>query len=237
MNFLIIGLAFATFLSTFLGGSVAIKHKKYLPYFFAFAAGSLISVTFFDILPESLEIAQKAGIETRSIMTILVGSFFFYTVLEKYFLTHHHDDDHPHIMGPVGAGGLIIHSFLDGVSIGTAFQVGEKIGFIVALAVLFHDFTDGINTVSLMLKNNHHVDKAKLFLIADALAPVAGVLFTNLIRINEASLAMMLAFFAGEFIYIGASNLLPETHKHSAWKMISSMGFAILLIFALTSVL
>ncbi|MBI2545240.1 MAG: ZIP family metal transporter [Candidatus Aenigmarchaeota archaeon] len=239
MNWMIIALSFATFISTMIGGSLTIRFRKLLPYFFAFSSGSLIAVTFFDILPESLIIANSIGLPARYLFAVTVGAFLFYTILEKYFLTHHHHDDkdHPHIMGPVGAGGLIIHSFLDGVAIGAAFLVNPSIGLIIALAVIFHDFTDGSNTVTLMLKNKHHVKNAAMLLFLDALAPVVGVLSTNFISINESLLAMVLAFFAGEFIYIGASNLLPETHKHPPWNMILSMSLAIVLIFVLTSVL
>ena len=70
------------------------------------------------------------------------------------------------------------------------------------MAVIFHDFTDGINTVTLMLKNKQHVRKATIFLIMDALAPVLGVTVTSLIIINQTVLAIILAVFVGEFIYI-----------------------------------
>ena len=241
MNWLIVAVAFAALFSTLIGGLFAIRFRRALPYFFAFASGSLIAVTFFDILPESLQIADSSGIPLRNIMTLVVASFFFYSILEKFFLTHHgHEEDgneHGHIMGPIGAGGLVVHSFLDGVAIGVSFHISPSVGIIVALAILFHDFTDGINTVTLMLKNKHHVKDAMVFLILDALAPVAGVLITYFVNIQQSVLALILAVFAGEFLYIGASNLLPETHKHTAWKMILSMGLAILLIFALTSII
>ncbi|HKZ45255.1 MAG TPA: ZIP family metal transporter [archaeon] len=239
MNLIIIGLAFATFLSTLLGGAFAIKFKKVLPYFFAFAAGSLISVTFFDILPESLEVSASANLPARYLMITVVASFLFYSFLEKYFLTHHHKESegHGHIMGPIGAGSLVIHSFLDGIAIGAAYQIDSAVGLIVALAVIFHDFTDGINTVTLMLKNKHHVKNAMKFLVMDALAPVLGISLTLLISINQAILSLILAGFAGEFLYIGAVNLLPETYKYPNWKMFLSIIMGVLLILGLTSII
>ncbi len=107
----------------------------------------------------------------------------------------------------------------------------------MAFAVIFHDFTDGINTVSLMLKNKHSVGRARLFLIMGSLSPALGILLTSFVTLSESTLAIILAVFAGEFIYIGAANLLPETHKHTPWKMIVSMGSAIVLIFVLTSII
>ncbi|NYZ78859.1 ZIP family metal transporter [Candidatus Micrarchaeota archaeon] len=240
MDSVIVGMALVTFLSTLIGGMVTIKFRKVLPYFFAFASGSLIAVSFFDMLPESLEISQSIDLPVRYVMITAVASFFFYSLLEKYFLTHHYHEDegreHGHIMGPIGAGGLVVHSFLDGVAIGAAYQVNSSIGLIVALAVISHDFTDGANTVTLMLKNKHPVKNAALFLLMDALAPVLGVLFASVVSISQVTLALILAAFAGEFIYLGAANLLPETHKHEAWKMNVSMALGILLILILTSI-
>jgi zinc transporter ZupT len=239
MDWLIVGLAFITFASTLIGGTLAIKFKKALPYFFAFASGTLIAVTFFDILPESLKISESVNLPTRYIMITIVASFLFYSILEKYFLIHHHKEGegHGHIMGPVGAGSLVVHSFLDGAAIGAAYRVDPSIGLVVALAVIFHDFTDGINTVTLMLKNKQHMKNAKAFLLMDAVAPILGIAVTSMIGLSQLVLSLILAVFAGEFIYIGAVNLLPETYKHPNWKTVFSTVFGVLLIFVLTSVI
>lgn len=238
MNLIIIGLAFVTFLSTLLGGTFAIKFKKILPYFFAFASGTLIAVTFFDILPESLQVSESISLPTRYVMIVAVASFLFYNFLEKYFLMHSEEDRcDNHRMGLVGAGSLVIHSFFDGIAIGAAYQIDPSVGLVVALAVIFHDFTDGINTVTLMLKSKHHVKDAMKFLIMDAIAPVLGISSTFLISINQTILSLILAAFAGEFLYIGAVNLLPETHKYPNWKIFLSTVIGILLILALTSVI
>ena len=237
MNTLIILLALATFASTMVGGMVILKFRKYLPYFFAFAAGSLIAVSFLDLLPESLAISSKINLPVRFVMMAVVASFFFYSLLERFFLTHEMDshDDHGHIMGPIGAGSLVIHSFLDGAAIGAAFHVNASMGMIVALAVIFHDFTDGINTVTLMLKSRNQIHKAVLFLVLDAVAPVLGIMTTVLAVLPESVLAILLAVFVGEFLYIGASTLLPETRKHLSKGIIVAMALAIILIAVLTS--
>ena len=170
-------------------------------------------------------------------MIAVVASFFFYSLLERFFLTHEMEghDNHGHIMGPIGAGSLVIPSFLDGAAIGAAFHVNASMGLIVALAVICHDFTDGINTVTLMLKNRHKVGKAIIFLVLDALAPVLGILTTALVAMPESVLAILLAIFVGEFLYIGASTLLPDTRKHTSKGIIVAMALAIVLIAVLTS--
>jgi zinc transporter ZupT len=239
MNAIVILLALATFISTLIGGAVIVKFRKYLHYFFAFAAGSLIAVSFLDLLPESISIANSINFPIRYIMLAVVFSFFFYSLLERFFLTHHmhEDDNHGHILGPIGAGSLVIHSFLDGAAIGASFQVNQSLGLIVALAVIFHDFTDGINTVTIMLKNKQKLRKAIIFLILDALAPVLGVLLTTAVYIPQNILAIILAVFVGEFIYIGASNLLPETREHGSKGIIIAMAIAIILVTILTSLI
>ena len=237
MNSLIIFLAAVTFLSTLFGGLVILRFKNSLPFFFAFAAGSLMGVAFLDILPESLQIASGANVPVRTIMLAIVISFFFYHLVERFFVSHDlsHHDGHGHIMGPIGAGSLIIHSFLDGAAIGAAFQVNSSVGMIVALAVIFHDFTDGINTVTIMLKNHQRSGKAILFLVLDALAPVIGVYAIMLVAFPASILSIVLAVFVGEFIYIGASNLIPATQQFPSKSTLVSMGLGIALIAVLTS--
>ena len=231
-------LALITFASTMIGGLVAVKFRGVLQYFFAFSAGALIAITFFDVLPESIDIIKTTGLDTRTLMIAIVAAFLFFSLVERFFLTHHHheDEEHGHIMGPIGAIGLVAHSFLDGAAIGIAFQANAKVGIIVALAVISHDFTDGINTVVVMLKNEQNVKNARIFLFVDAIAPVFGIIVASFFTISQNVLAVILAAFAGQFLYLGAASLLPETYRHVPWKMALAMIFGVLLIFGLTAI-
>lgn len=237
MHPIIYVLALVTFTSTMLGGLAAVKFRKVLQYFFAFSSGALIAITFFDVLPESVGLAKSTNITMRTLMIAVVAAFLFFSLVERFFLTHHHHEgeEHGHIMGPIGAGGLVAHSFLDGAAIGIAYQADPKVGLIVALAVISHDFTDGINTVVIMLKNEQSVKSARIFLLLDAIAPVFGLFIASFFVINQSVLAVILAAFSGQFLYIGAANLLPETYRHTAWKMAVAMIIGVLLIFVLTS--
>ena len=230
-------IALITFASTMIGGLVAVRFKNVLQYFFAFSSGALIAITFFDVLPESLGIAGTVPV--RTLMIAAVVTFLFFSLVERFFLTHHHHEgeEHGHIMGPIGAIGLVMHSFLDGAAIGIAYQANASMGFIVALAVISHDFTDGINTVVIMLKNEQSVKQARLFLIINAVAPVFGIIVASFFVIQPSVLSVILAAFAGQFLYIGAANLLPETYRHSAWRMAVAMLFGVLLIFVLTTII
>jgi ZIP family zinc transporter len=236
MNWQIAAIAVTVFFATLLGGLIVLRIRRTLPYLFAFAAGNLIGVSFFDIQPVLFDIGGSSGISMRYTMVIIVASFFFFNLLERYLVLYHTDSDDfsGHIMGPVGAGGLVVNSLLDGVAIGIAFQAGPGIGIIVGLAVIFHDITDGMNTVVLMLKNRQSMRNSLLFLFLDSIAPALGILLTILVVFPEPLLAILLSIFAGEFLYIGAASLLPETYHYPPRRMVISMGLGILLILVLT---
>jgi len=239
MNFAAIILALITFLSTLLGGFIVLRFKKNLSIIFAFAAGGIITVALLEILPESLEIAKKSGIPVKYTMVSVVVSFLFFVLLEKYFSAHPLKGiaSQGHVMGPIGAGSLILLSLLDGLTMGIAFQVGFSIGTFVALSIIIHDLPDGINTVVLMLENGRSEKKALFFLFLDGLAPLLGVLLTSVIIFPSNILAILLAVFAGEFIYVGTASLLPESQEHSILKIAVAATLGFLFILMITTFL
>lgn len=225
MTPLLLILSMTACLATLAGGFVMLRYHEAQHYFFAFSAGSLIAVAFLDLLPESLTLGGALGMPARIPLAVMVASFFLYSLVDRFFPTHHfHEDDaHGHPMGVIGASSLVAHSCLDGVAIGIAFQASSAVGAIVASAVIAHDMTDGLNTVVVLLKNHHSASKAKFFLGLDALAPVLGVFVGSWIALPQAWLVYLLAFFAGEFLYLGAGSLLPETRRSGSWGMMAVM--------------
>lgn len=220
-------LAASTLLSTFAGGLFALKNKDRLHRILGYTAGVLLGVVAFEVLPEIFHVVEEGEISAVAPMVALVVGFLTFHIVEKSILIHHAQEDeyedhkHPHV-GMASAGALIGHSFLDGVGIGLAFQVDASIGIIVAIAVLAHDFSDGINTVSLMLLNKNSKKRALAFLALDGIAPILGVLATTLITVSEGALVLYLGFFAGFLLYIGASQILPEAHsKHPSYGTIA----------------
>lgn len=210
----------AAFISTLLGGLFAIKFKDKLHLILGFSAGAVIGVAFFDLIPEAIELGS-AYFDVSTITSIAALGFIGYMILDRFVMLHHHHDDdehhhdHSHAQrGKLGASSLSIHSFLDGVAIGLAFQVSAAVGIVVTIAVLVHDFSDGINTVNMILKNNGDRKTAFRWLLVDAFAPVLGVLSTFFFSLPEHALAVVLSLFAGFFLYIGASDLLPESHHN-----------------------
>ena len=120
-------------------------------------------------------------------------------------------EKHPR-RGWIGASSLSFHSFLDGLAIGVAFQAGQAMGIVVSVAVLIHDFSDGLNTVNVVIKNGGDRKSAFRWLLVDALAPVLGALTSLALSFSDGMIAVVLALFSGFFLYIGASDLLPESH-------------------------
>ncbi|HET6465476.1 MAG TPA: ZIP family metal transporter [Nitrospiria bacterium] len=209
---MVILIGIATFFSTLLGGLFALRLKDRLHLILGFSAGAIIGVAFFDLMPEAFEIGTKDH-SPFFITTLIAVGFLIYLVLDRSILLHGHHEEKDHLRrGSVGAGSLSIHSLLDGAGIGLAFKVSNALGIVVAVAVLTHDFSDGINTVSFILKNKGERNRAFRWLLVDASAPVIGILSTLFFTMEEATLGLLLALFSGFFLYIGASDLLPESH-------------------------
>ncbi len=231
MNILLFSLG-AT-LSTFLGGLFALWFKDKLHLILGFSAGAVLGVAFFDLLPESIELASSSYSLSFTIMVVAIG-FVVFMVLDRLISLHPHSetDGNQNHRGKLGAGSVTIHSFMDGLVIGIAFQVSEAVGLVVTTAILAHDFSDGINTVGLILKNKGTTRQAAGWLFLDAIAPVAGAVSTMFFSLKESSLGIVLAVFCGFFLYIGAGDLLPESYHHHPTFWTTAMTiFGILFIF------
>ena len=189
--------AIGAFIFTLLGGLFALRFKDKLHLILGFSAGAVIGVAFFDLIPEAIELAGE-NFEISFITSLVALGFIGYMILDRSVILHSHtngemengrgghDDsyhanstdrvNHAHSgansRGKLGASSLSIHSFLDGAAIGLAFQVSAAVGAIVAVAVLVHDFSDGINTVNLILKNKGNRTTAFRWLLVAASAPV-----------------------------------------------------------------
>jgi zinc transporter, ZIP family len=233
--------ALLAFAMTLAGGMFAWRYQRYLDAIMAFSAGLLIGVVFLDLVPEIVESAHDQGIATRALMLTLIAGFMAIFLLEKLTIIHsektHDAPGHHHNVGVAGAIGLSFHSFLDGVAIGVGFQAGASVGFVVLVAVLAHDFADGLNTVTFMLATRNSRWRTAALLIVNALAPVAGAVLATVMRIDPELLAFQLAFFAGFLLYLGASDLLPHVHERPRFRLIFSTiaglataGFVVTLI-------
>jgi zinc transporter ZupT len=206
----------AAFCATMLGGVVALRLRDRLHLILGFSAGAVIAVALFDLLPEAFELGGQTH-DLKIIASFVGLGFLVYLLLDRLLMLHGHghaeDAEHgEEHRGHVRAGSLSLHSVLDGVGIGFAFQVSPAVGVLVAAAVLAHDFSDGINTVNVVVRHGGTKARALRWLLIDAVAPVVGIALTFLFTIPQSMLGLLLALFAGFFLYIGASDLIPESH-------------------------
>ncbi|MHB8475641.1 MAG: ZIP family metal transporter [Steroidobacteraceae bacterium] len=207
---LLIAIAAAAFASTLAGGLLALKLHDKLHLILGFSAGAVIGVAFFDLLPEAVNFGEKFY-SAPAILSYTALGFLSYLVIDRILSIH---GDAPS-RGPFAAAVLCVHSLLDGVAIGLAFQASHAVGIVVAIAVLTHDFSDGINTMNMVLKNGGSRLQGLRWLAADALAPVLGIASTYFFTLRAEWFGTALALFAGFFLYIGASDLIPESyHAH-----------------------
>lgn len=230
-----------TFFSTLTGGLFILKNSKLqVQYFFAFAAGALLGVSFFDIFPEIINLIEAGAGDTTLILGTIVVAFLFFHVLDRSITIHslrsHPDENSGKMLnGRIRAAGLSIHSFLDGVAIGTAFHIGFTLGVLVGLAVVFHDFSDGLNTVTVMIRAGAQKRPALYWLLTDAITPMIGAATTFLFFLSDSVLVLLLAFFVGEFLFIGAADLLPEAHgSGTSFRLVLATVLGVLLIFGVT---
>jgi len=237
-------LTIVTFFSTSGGGLLAVRYRRDFATLAAFAAGVLISVPLFDLLPESLNLAAQRSVTVINVMYVTALGFISLLILERYVSVHRVCENgvcrnvrHP-VGGVLGGTELSLHSFVDGFAIGLGFQYDFHVGIIVAFAVICHDFSDGLSTVTVMLKSGNSLKSSMRMLLLDATTPILGAASTLLIRLPEQYLVLILPFFAGGFLYLGASDLLPEAHERNPplVSLVSSLaGF--LLIFVVTGIM
>lgn len=215
-SYIAIPLAGLTVLSTLAGGLTALRLARELSTAIALTGGVVVAVAIFNVLPEAMDAvgdAQQAA--------VVVGLGFLAFFLAERALVLHHRDDTEHAraharVGTLGAAGLAAHSFVDGLGIGLAFGVNTLTGVLVFVAVISHDFADGLNTVTFVLRQRGDRRRALRWLAVDAAAPFFGAIVGSLISISNENLAYLLALYSGFFLYVGASDLLPAAHARTS---------------------
>jgi zinc transporter ZupT len=247
--------ALLPFFSTLFGGVAALRLRHRLHAIMALAAGLGVATAVADLLPEAFDLAGPDGAFEVGVAAVLgfIGFSFVEAFLHQSSFEHagvdegrehDHDDDIDTIRAPHAGSGLlgllppaslIIHSTLDGLAIGLAFQAGGDLGLIVLLAVLAHDFADGMNVVTLALEAARGQRIAVVLLVLDALAPPFGALLSTVVSISPQGLGLLLATFAGIFIAIGAGHLLPESQHHDPRQgptmvLLAGVGATIVLV-------
>ena len=234
---LAIPLAALTVLSTLAGGVVALRLARDLTTAIALTGGVVVAVALFHVLPEAIEAVD----DPHRVGLLVGGGFVFFFLAERALVLHHRDDAdqvHAHSqVGALGAAGLSVHSFIDGLGIGLAFGLSTETGLLVFLAVVAHDFADGLNTVGFVLRQSGDRARAIRWLAVDAAAPLVGAIVGSALSISEQNLGALLAVYVGFFLFMGATDLLPHAHQHPSGRrvLLTLLGFAAILAVSLIS--
>ncbi|MEU6235497.1 ZIP family metal transporter [Kitasatospora sp. NPDC047058] len=229
--------AAGAFLMTLIGGYVAQRTGDRRHLVLGFAAGLMLGVVAFDLLPEALRQAPDEVHGVPQALLMFAAGFLAIHIVERAvaihrghegeYAEHTHGHRHAHVpvhdqrvagnaapgIGLTAALALVGHSVMDGFAIGAAFQAGTTVGTVVAIAVVAHDFADGFNTYTITRLYGNDRRRALTLLVADALAPVTGAAITLLFTIPEQLLGLYLGFFAGFLLYLATSDILPEAHS------------------------
>ena len=216
-----IGLAALTAIATSAGGFLAIRSRDRLHLVLGLSAGLLLGLVAFDLLPEVFELNSNTFGNVRVVAIAFVLGFLALHFAEQFFGSHEpaesdYGHEHKHsanIAGTLGALAMGGHVFLDGVALGLSFKVSNALGIAVFIAILSHAFSDGLNTVSLLIKSGHWTKRAIALLALDAIMRIAGAALGSYVVISDATLSLYLAMFSGFVIYLATSHILPEAHS------------------------
>ena len=234
MPALAIPLAGLTVVATLIGGRIGLRFSDRLPTLLALTGGIVIAVALLDVLPEGLEAVDDTNLATGLVAAGFLG--FFLTA--RLLVLHDRNEAFATLgserVGVLGAAGLSAHSFLDGLGIGFAFGVDSTTGLLVFLAVISHDFADGLNTVSYVLQRSGDRKAAVRWLTIDALAPLLGAIVGSQASISDQSLGYALCVYCGIFLYIGACDLLPEAHAQGSPLRVALTALGFVFVFAVS---
>ncbi len=211
---------------------------KYSHYVNSFAAGALITIALVHLIPESIELTSNA------LLVVLVSFIAFY-LLETVFVFHsgsaiHFSDTcekETHNKGQVIFSGLFLHSLVDGFIIAVGFGVSLELGMFAAAGVILHELPEGITSFALMVRTIQR-KTALILSVAIALATPFGaaIALGPLNGLSESTLGIMMAIAGGSFLYVAASDLLPETHEKAALQNVVFVLMGSGLLYFLTTI-
>lgn len=241
-----ITIAALTVLATAIGGLLALRARDHLHLVLGLSAGLLLGLVSFDLIPEVFELSSSELGHVPTVMVLFVSGFLALHIIERASGAHEpvgseygdgHDHQHSHTAGVIGALGMATHVFLDGVAVGLAFQVSTALGTAVAIAVVAHAFTDGLNTVAMLVHTENWRKTSLTLLGVDATARISGAALGSYLVISDGFLGSYLALFAGLVTYLATSHILPEAHSsHPSRLTLFATIFGVAIMFVIVNV-
>ncbi len=203
----------------------------YLKYFIALGAGFMLSVSLLEMLPESYSL-----LGTQAASWMLAGYLLMH-FFEHTLSAHFHFGEEVHAEEVSGSRrshailfGLMIHAFLDGVSIATGFLVSTGLGWVIFLAVFLHKMPEGFAVSSVMVASGK---AARIALLASALLGVATLAGVLVMSPLSRQVAYTLPIAAGVALYVAASDLVPEVNREPGIRMALVVFGGVVLFFGL----
>lgn len=212
------------------------NYKKLLRYLLGFGAGFMLSVVIFEIIPESVVFWQKAAplsIEDLYFpMFLVIAGYLLTQFFEHTIAPHIHLGEEMHSDELISAssaytavGGLLIHTFFDGVSIAAAAQIDVRVGFLVFLAVFLHKFPEGFTVGSMVMAAGKDLRGVITATAVVGLTTLLGIFFFYLIGTSLGfTVAYALPISAGVTLYVAASDLIPEVNHHGGKSPLVSLS-------------
>ncbi|MFT3978293.1 MAG: ZIP family metal transporter [Sphingomonas bacterium] len=210
-------------LATYAGGLMAIRLSRHRLLIFGLTAGFMIGLSLLHLMPEALHADHLSAGQATAAMAAGFGAFALLHRIPSGAL--------------FGRFSVLLHSFMDGLGIGLAFHASSSAGWAVTAAILAHKLADGANMVGLTLASSA-AHRTHRWLLASALAPVLGACSGEWMPVGERDLALVLALFAGGFLYLGVCELLPRsriTPRRPEGALAGLAGLAIMASVALVA--
>lgn len=179
-------------------------------FFISFSAGVLLSGAFFHLISESIELSGT--FETFKFVFFGFTGFF---LLEKLFYWHHcHDREcKSHPVGKLILIGDTLHNFIDGVIIATSFLISPELGILTSIMIILHEIPQELGDFAVLVYSGMERKRALVLNFFSQLACFAGAGVGIALAEITSFLSVLLPIAAGGFIYIAASDLIPELHK------------------------
>ena len=175
-----------------------------------FSAGTLLAGAFFHLIAESLE-----EMATMQAFYFVFAGFIVFFIMERFLHWHHCHEGKcdVHAFSYLILFGDAIHNFIDGLIIAASFMMGISFGIVTTLLIISHELPQELGDFAVLVHGGFGKKKALLYNLFSQMTSIAGGLI-GFFFIGTSSLAVyLLPFAAGGFIYIGASDLIPELHK------------------------
>lgn len=223
--------------------TIPVKEKTlrdYLPYFISFSVGALLGDVFIHLLPEVVE--KYGGFKINVSFYVLVSILATFLVEKLIHWKHHMSDDHKgHKHPPITTITMLgdtAHNFIDGLALGASFLVSIPVGIATTIAIVLHEIPQEIGNYGVLLHGGYTKKRALYVNFLSALSAVAGTIIALFVGVRVANaVGFLSAFAAGNFIYIAASDMIPELHKEvsprkSFWQLVT-MILGILVMYGL----